>query len=252
MKNSKLFRRIVLGLSLAGLLMACESNGSTTQQKTDNEAVQDSSEAIGAAQPLPILAYSTQRQVMIESYVNMAIPNKPMYMIATHPGAGNDAQIPIIAYAVVKGCVPATYQLTQPSIIADEGHDYGYAILEQQEVNSMYTGDTSATYCIGFDGTFFSIEHPVSFSSKPFSEVLRSRAAVDFTPNLVTQPNGSVVNNLTGETLYEAGDVPVEVVPGINIDPSTNEITYDQEAIKLLGDTEQQSDKINTGKRSGR
>ena len=227
MKNSKRLRSLVLGLLMTISLASCKESGTTTQQKTDNEAVQDSSAAIGAAQPLPILTYSLQRQVMIESYINMAVPNKPMYMIATHPGAGDNAQIPIIAYAVVKGCVPATFQLTQPSIIADQGHEYGYAILEQQEINSMYTGDTAATYCIGYDGTFFSIEHPVSFSSKPFSEVLRSRAAVDFTPNLDTKADGSIVNNLTGETLYKVSDTSVDVVPGIQINPSTNEITFD-------------------------
>lgn len=236
MKNSRALQILFFSTLALGLVGCPASTGSTTQQATDNEAVKDSSEAIAAAQPLPILGWSTQREVMTEAYINMAVPGKPFYMIATHAGAGDNGEIPIIAYATVKGCVPATFQLTQPDIIADQGHDYGYAILSQQEINAMYTGDTDATFCIGIDGTFFAIEHKVSFSSKPFSEVIRNRALTDYTPNVQTLENGNVVDKVTGEVLYEVPDEPIEVTPGVFFDPKTNEVSYDLDKIQVQDD----------------
>lgn len=250
-----LFNFAILAATIGTGLVACTSTSSTSQQATDRKTVAEATNTIGAAQPLPPLTYSTQRQVMIESLINMAVPGKPMYMIATNDGAGDDGQIPIIAYAVVKGCVPATFQLTRPSEVARSSSTYGYAILEQAEINSMYTGNTAATYCIGMDGTFFAIEHKTSFSSKPFSEVIRSRAAVDFNPDLTTSNDGTVRNSVTGETLYAPGDEPIEIVPGVKIDLNTNQITYDELAVELLVDPEEStesttgSSKVNVNRR---
>lgn len=226
MKFNKLAKLFTIALVSGTLLTACPES-TPTSAKTDNSAVNDSSEQIGAAQPLPILTYSMQRQIMTEALINMAVPNRPYYMIATNDGVGYNAEIPIIAYAVVKGCVPATFQLTNPEKIADSHTNGGYIALPRPELNSMFTGDTAATYCIGYDGTFFSIEHKTSFSTKPFSEAIRSKAQVDFTPNLITDANGSIIDRSSNTVLYQESDNPVQINPGVTLDLKTNQIVID-------------------------
>ena len=141
-------RRTLTAISIAllGILLRASScSTSTTGQNAseadinDNASLLQSSNSIAGSQPIPTLAYSVQRGTMIESYLAMS-KRKPFYMIATNPGAGDQGQLPIVATAVVKGCVPATFQLINPLEIADSGHDYGYAILPKREINAMYTG----------------------------------------------------------------------------------------------------------------
>lgn len=156
--------------------------------RRDKVVVAQTQANISSVQPIPDLRYSTQRQTLIESYQYMA-QEQPFFMIAT----SNDGKI--LATAIVKGCVPATFQLTNPESIEING-----AVLPQAEINGLFTGQTNATYCTTVDGTFFYLEHLVAVSNKPFPDALTASAVMNFTPNIQVNPDGSLINIKTGET----------------------------------------------------
>lgn len=159
----------------------------------DRGKVEQTQSNISSVQPIPDLRYSTQRQTLIDAYRALS-EEQPFFMIATNrSSSGNGADI--IATAVVKGCVPATFQLTNPEV-----YEYNGATIPQAEINALFTGDTPATYCIGIDGTFFYVEHDVAFSTRPFSQAVTDSAQVNFTPNVKVNPDGTVTNTLTGES----------------------------------------------------
>lgn len=202
---SKAGKLAFFGLGIAATVFtvgACASTTNTTD-KNESAVVDRIRESISSAQPIPMLSFSIQRETMIGSYIAMS-KRQPYYMIATNPGAGDNGQIPIVATAVVKGCVPATFQLTRPEEVIASQHDHGMVTGSQPEINGMYTGPTAATYCVGVDNTFFSLEHIVSFSTRPFSDAIRNQAAVDYTPTLKTLPDGTVIDTAkNNEVLFD-------------------------------------------------
>lgn len=179
---------IGIGLAFgAAFLVGCDYE---TTNSEDRAIVAQTQSNISSVQPIPDLRYSIQRETLIESYEEMS-KKQPFFMIAT----SNDGDI--IATAIVKGCVPATFQLTNPSV-----YEYNGATLPQAEINALFTGDTPSTYCIGYGGEFFAIEHLVAFSNRPFSQAFTDSAPINFTPNIKVNADGTVTNTETGET-YE-------------------------------------------------
>jgi hypothetical protein len=175
---------------LAALLpfLGLTSCATSTVNSADSDVVRQAQANISSVQPIPDLRFSIQREALIDAYRQMSI-EQPFFMIAT----SNDGKI--IATAVVKGCVPATFQLTNPEVYV-----YNGATLPQAEVNALFTGDTPATYCSAIDGTFFYVEHLVAFSTKPFPDALTSSAAINFTPNVRVNKDGTVTDVTTGKT----------------------------------------------------
>lgn len=145
----RILSSIFVFVGLAFAVAACDPPDSSAA-RSETAAVERQQQQYLVGQPVPQFDFSLERDVAIQLY------SARNQNVATHTVWRSDfgkvlGDCPSIGYPI-----PYDVQLTNPQYIANSGHQYGYAILEQAEPNGLYSSKNSiATWirCITEDGT---------------------------------------------------------------------------------------------------